>query len=338
MPASLAPLCREIFDAQQLVTSCPPKLRDRNKKVVYRIACPAGSTHQGQLVFTRWPELPLPEHFPAAGPKTACEPREDVFGYEPALPDSRTVEWYLNFAHHDLFCAYGGALLAQDEMQVAEHPALASLREALLHSSTSKPATVENGQPTPVLIRGVERRCAIATDRNELEGRPFGLYGNLFSSAKADVVERATRIIQPPTITNLIAIEAPSYGSGVYSQSEIEYILRTAYSGFHAATLESAQASGSAGAVVAIHTGFWGCGAYGRNRILMALVQVLAAQVAGVDRLVFHTFDSSGSEAYAIAAATLDRVCASSDELVEAMAVVSKIHALGLRWGTSDGN
>jgi hypothetical protein len=276
MPESLTPLCREIFNAQQLVTAFPPKLRDRNKKVVYGIACPAGSTHQGQLVFTRWPELPLPKHFAAAHEKTACEPREDVFGYEPTQSDSRTVEWYLNFAHHDLFCAYGGALLAQDEMQVAEHPSLASLREALLHSSTVKPATVENGRPTPVLIRGVERRCAIATDRNEAEGRPFGLYGNHFSSAKPDVVERATRIIQPPTITNLIAIEAPSYGSGVYSQGEIAYILRTAYSGFHAAVLESTQAAveanASAAPVVVVHTGFWGCGAYGGNRILMALL------------------------------------------------------------------
>jgi hypothetical protein len=53
------------------------------------------------------------------------------------------MEWYLNFAHYNLFCAYGGSLFAQDEMQVAEHPPLCSLREALLDSNI-KPLTVES--------------------------------------------------------------------------------------------------------------------------------------------------------------------------------------------------
>ena len=66
------------------------------------------------------------------------------------------MDWYLNFAHYDLFCAYGGALFAQDEMQVVEHPALASLRHALLDEGI-KPLCVEHGDATPA---GVETVCA----------------------------------------------------------------------------------------------------------------------------------------------------------------------------------
>ena len=38
-----------------------------------------------------------------------------------------------------------------------------------------------------------------------------------------------------------------------------------------------------------IHTGWWGCGAFGGNQELMALLQLLAAEWAGVDEVVFHT-------------------------------------------------
>ena len=45
------------------------------------------------------------------------------------LPNA--VEWHVNFADPLLFGAYGTAFFAQDEIQVAEHPALAALHEVL---------------------------------------------------------------------------------------------------------------------------------------------------------------------------------------------------------------
>jgi Spy/CpxP family protein refolding chaperone len=38
-----------------------------------------------------------------------------------------------------------------------------------------------------------------------------------------------------------------------------------------------------------IHTGWWGCGAYGNNRQMMLITQILAAQWAQIDRIIFHT-------------------------------------------------
>ena len=69
----------------------------------------------------------------------------------------------------------------------------------------------------------------------------------------------------------------------------------------------------------------------------MAILQVIAARMAGVRRLVFHTFDAVGTKALAAALADIDeRLVASSaiktSDLIEAVA------RLGFEWGESDGN
>jgi hypothetical protein len=336
MLSGVRPICRRVFDAQKLVAEFPPRFTNPNKQVVYRIACPPDSAHSGQIVFSRWAQTSLPHTLDADRAHTKFEARQDFFGYEPAPEGSSTVEWYLNFSHSDLFCAYGGRLFAQDEMQVAEHPALGSLREALLRSDL-KPLTVENGQPTPALIRGVERRCRVATDRNAELDRPNGLYGNNFAAAGAEAIAKATQAIVPPTISNVLAMEAPTGGHGRYDLKEIESILGTAFTGFAAARFESWQDTLQPPAVV-VHTGFWGCGAYGGNRVLMALLQLLAAQLAGLDGLVFHTGDEAGSQAFQRASRTLQHVAESVGQPLAVSNAVLQIESMGFQWGVSDGN
>src|SRR4051812_41730070 len=103
-------IARRAFETQKLVEAFPPILSHPNKQVVYRIACPPGARHAGELIFSRWAMMNLPEALEGDGSQTRFEHRPDYFGYEP-LPDGDSVmEWYLNFAHHDLFCAYGGGL------------------------------------------------------------------------------------------------------------------------------------------------------------------------------------------------------------------------------------
>jgi hypothetical protein len=244
---------RQTFDAQELVSAHPPRFTNANKRAVNAIASPPGSVHSGRIEYSRWPSLELPTELTEAR-SFAIELRAGFFGYEPQPANNVTVEWYLNFAASDLFCAYAGALYAQDEMQVAEHPALASLREALCAMKIPR-WTIENDQPAPILVAGVERRCRVALDRNAKLGRPAGLYGNEFAAAMESAIVLATEAIQPPTSTNVLAIEAPAYGSGVYSDEEIEFVLRTAYSGFVAASAESRRIAGPSASVV-VHTGF----------------------------------------------------------------------------------
>jgi len=265
----------------------------------------------------------------------SVEGREDIFGYLPTADMPDAMEWYVNFADPHLFVAYGSALFAQDEMQVAEHPALGSLKEAL-EAGGHTTLTVENGVPTPILVTGVERRCRVATDRNTERGHPDGLYGNAFARASEAAVQAATARIEPPTITNFIAIAAPHGGRGPYTQDEVEHILRTAFTGFRAAQLESDN-SRTRTVPMIVHTGFWGCGAFGGHRVLMAMLQVLAAGMAGVSRLVFHCFNQGGVRALAEATTRL-RAVAPGGTMASTGQLIGQVVDMGFRWGVSDGN
>jgi hypothetical protein len=327
----MKPICRKQFDAQCLVDDNPAQLNDWNKKIVFDLCAPRDAIHTGTITFTRWEQVQLPSGVGRQMTDGSFEIREDYFAYD-SSPQG-TVEWYLNFAHAYLFCAYGGSLFAQDEMQVTEHPALASLRHALIKAEI-KPLTVENGTATPVLIAGVERRCSVATDVNAAEGRPYGLYGNNFSGADEAAILQATRLLEPPTTSNIIAMEAPACGEGRYTREQLTFILSTAFTGFKAAVGESKRETSSAMQTV-IHTGYWGCGAYGGNRQLMPLLQMIAACYAGVDSLVFHT--GGDKDGYTQGKNLLDELLplhrhVSSDELL------SRIEEHGFEWGVSDGN
>jgi hypothetical protein len=333
MDDPLEPLERLQFETRQLMADHPPMWRDRNKRVVFEVACPRGSTHGGKLDYSRWRAMPLPRRVDAAAAARRVVPRAGFYDYAPEAEVSGAVEWHVNFADPYLFTAYGSPLFAQDEMQVAEHPALGALREAL-SARRATALTVEEDRPTPIMVMGAERRCRVATDANAVEGRPRGLYGNLFARADPEAVRRATTRIEPPTITNLVAMAAPSGGYGRYSLTEIEGVICTAFTAFHAAVLESARCRGAPCPVV-VHTGFWGCGAFGGHRALMAALQALAAGMAGVERLVFHT----GSEAEALreALGLIDERLASGPE-GDLAAALDRIAALGFEWGVSDGN
>jgi len=146
------------FESSALAADFPPVLRDRNKEVVYSICCPEGCVHKGRIHYSLWPALPLPERVDVTEALNRVVPREDLYDYKPAWQEGKSLEWHVNFADPHLFTAYDSSLFTQDEMQVAEHPILGSLREAIF--SQGLPAlTVEDGSPTPVLVAGAERRC-----------------------------------------------------------------------------------------------------------------------------------------------------------------------------------
>jgi hypothetical protein len=320
------------FDPVDILMRFPPKVKDRNVRMVYDIANATDTTFKGPIRYSRHGEEPLPAHVPV--PITTTDaPSPDFFRYDPTeAADPGKVVWHLNFAHYDLFRYYGSGLFAQDEMQVAEHPVLASLREALVHEKLST-LTVEEGRPTPILIRGAERRVSVATNPNASEGRPSGLYGNRFSQAQPDVVRRAITKLNPSTISNIIAMEAPPGGSGDYTVAQIRYILSTAYTAFHAAKQEST--APHPGTSTTIHTGYWGCGAYGGNRILMTMLQLHAAQLAQVDQLVFHTGDKYELQPYKTAKETLQII---QRESADTESFIQRVARQGYRWGVSDGN
>ncbi|HLS48271.1 MAG TPA: hypothetical protein VK012_07105, partial [Gemmatimonadales bacterium] len=315
------------FEANGLVAEHPPRWTNQNKLVVHAVASPPGAVHAGRIQYSRWAAMPLPGTVPAS--RFCIEAREGFFDYPGSQPGA--MIWHLNFADPHLFGYYGGPLFAQDEMQVAEHPALASLKQAL-EALGAAARTVDRGDPTPVLVAGVERRCRVATEPDASAGRPGGLYGNAFAAAPAAAIRAATTAVSPPTISNIIALAAPTNGSGRYTREQLAYILQTAWSGFRAAALETARLAGP-DARTSVHTGFWGCGAFGGNRTVMTALQLAAARLAGVD-LVFFTGSAPGKAAFREGAATLEAFegWTTPDQLLEGM------EQRGLRWGMSDGN
>jgi hypothetical protein len=133
-------------------------------------------------------------------------------------------------------------------------------------------------------------------------------------------------------MTNLIAMAAPGHGSGPYMREEIEYILKTAYTGFPAAFLTSDQLA------VSVHTGFWGCGAFGGDRMVMTMLQALAARLADVNTLVFHTFDEAGlADVRDAEKWWSEHICRERGVLDMNEVIVQLVNAR-FRWGVSNGN
>ena len=112
-------------------------------------------------------------------------------------------------------------------------------------------------------------------------------------------------------------------------RAQLDGIVATAYTGFAAAVGESSRLW--PGVPVEVRTGFWGCGAFGGNRLVMTSLQLYAARLAGVARLRFYASDDAGrADLYAGARVLDDAIAAGGD-------VVERIANRDFRWGTSNG-
>lgn len=311
-------ILRRAYAPAELLSLYPPEMRHPNKQIVWDLACSPDSIHSGLVELTRWAALPLPERLSLA--PTDIAPVPDVYDYGNELG-----VWHVNFADPELFVAYASSLLAQDELQCAEHPLLCSLRVALLDEG-QRARTEEDGAPTPVLVTGVERRVALDTNV---------LYGNRFAAASPSIVREHTRVLSPPTRSNLIAIAAPTGGPGPYWRRQIDHITTTAYSGFAAAAFESRRLWPDA--PIEIRTGFWGCGAFGGNRILMTMLQLLAARLARVDRLRFYTVTPAGIADYRAGAGALEDALSAGSQDEPLDTLLERIADLDLEWGVGNG-
>ncbi len=313
---------RRAYQGPQLFAAHPPALRNANKRTVFEWLKPEHFA-RGTLQYSRWAERPWPHVVPSQAPLITVHP--GVFDY--AGPSDGV--WHVNFADPELFCAYGSSLLAQDELQVLEHPVLACLREALV--AEGLPAvTAEGDRATPVLVTHVPRAAALDTSAGP--ERLSGLYGNQFARASVEELKAALTIFNEPALTNLLAIAAPSGGRGRYQRQQFDYIVRTAFTGFAAAREESARLW--PGAPVDIRTGFWGCGAFGGNRTVMIALQVLAAQLAGIERLTFYTVTQSGRHDVTEGREALALASRGTTSVTE---ILERLEARGFTWGVSNG-
>ena len=301
----------------ELATQFPPRWQHRNKVAVAEIATPPDAIHEGEITASRWRGGRIPDAL--ALPVVVKE--EGFYLYPVPAAKDPTTHWHLNFADPNLFGYGEGELLAQDELQITEHPALASLGKAIQHGPHGvaglKRLTREDGEATPVLVEGAPRRCALDT-RN--------LYGDDFARASEASIRAATEPLRPPTRSNILALAALRPSHGAYTQEQVRRLLQTAYTGFRALVLRSRR--------VTLHTGFWGCGAFGGNKGLVSAVQMLAAGAAGVEQVHFwwgSTPLNSSAFDHALAVAKVLE-SAGTGEAMRSLA------SAGYRWGSANEN
>ncbi len=310
-------------EAARLWRDHPPLLRHPSKQQLLALAGGLERVPRGNVAISQWAPDGAERR---VGPAVPLESVEGPFAYP--RPEARVDAWHVNFADTELFAFYGSLAFAQDELQVAEHPVLASVRGYLLSSGHDglRALTCEAGRPTPVLVRDVERWCAIDTDP-ELAS-PYGIYGRRLARASDETLAQAVTRLHDAPPSNVLAMVAPQ-GRGRYARAQIVDILTTAVTGF-----EAAAASSPAGASVRIHTGHWGTGAFGGNRTLMAAAQLLAARIAGIGALAYHSLDDDGVDAFREGARIAEAIPAGtvSEDAVDAL------DARAFTWGTSDGN
>jgi len=83
------------------------------------------------------------------------------------------------------------------------------------------------------VIRGIERVLSV---------NPKGIYGTSFSKASPETVISALTHLPHPTTTNLLAMAALGYQTGLYTKEQIVDTLTTAYTTFLGAVVESQNA------------------------------------------------------------------------------------------------
>jgi hypothetical protein len=131
MSPDVGPMERLAFESAQIMAENPPVWRHPNKQAVFDVACPPGSNHSGTIEYSRWGPMALPESLPPGSLIELVVNRPGFFDYAPLAEFPDASDWHVNFADPHLFVAYSSSLFAQDEMQVAEHPALGALKETL---------------------------------------------------------------------------------------------------------------------------------------------------------------------------------------------------------------
>lgn len=240
----------------------------------------------------------------------------------------------------------------------------------------ASPLTVERSSktsiPTPCLTMHVAREVSI-------DALGSALYGHAFARAKISEIQDACQWISPtwPSYSNILAMEALKYGKGRYTHQQIAATIQTILTGFTAARLESeeearrcfgckhaaASSSESSGfsppspsssnsVRTVMHTGNFGCGAFGGNKELMFLLQYLCARASGTHELVYHVLSEENHRECQRAQRVADEiiksmtmtsqkedgeVCNRLASGVNESTLLSRIVSLGYKWGRSNG-
>ena len=86
-----------------------------------------------------------------------------------------------------------------------------------------------------------------------------------------------------------------------------------------------------------IHSGWFGCGAYGGNRILMAILQIIAAKMSGIDKLILHTVTSKFRHDIEAVEDCLKNIFNDNRTSLSMDDLIDRIVNEKFQWGSSNG-
>ena len=327
-------LFRKYYNVDELLTKYFPNCTNRNKIYLKSLHDHIDYNREENISFSRWSNLNFQNKIFDLNGEFKLEILANRYEYNDDYDINKEMHWHKNFADSHLFVGYHSSLFAQDEIQVAEHPILANLLCAIDDESEEncKPLTIENRLPRPIIIQNAVRKIDIDTVN-------YPIYGNAFARAYEETIKQATNILNPPTKTNLLCIQAPPCGFGRYSLDTIKHIFSTAYSGYKAIKFETSEKIGKTGVCV-LHTGNWGCGAYGGNHYIMAILQILAAKCAQLDKVVYHAYNQKLREFVEQSLNTIENIINQESDInwINIDSCLLRIYNCKFQWNSSDGN
>lgn len=256
-------------------TLYPHLIKDANKLFVYEQLV-QGRSIGDEITITKFSindPVALESQILFNSERPHIERVDGPFRYDPSTSD--TVHWTANFADADLFGYCEGPLLAQDELQVLEHPALAHVKHAL--PADQRILKLYEA----ALVQNVPRLGSLNASKPLENGH--SLYGNYFTKAShSEILSRLTSFPDPGS-SNIFAIAAPriplSLSDKPYERKDLENLLFTSYNAFRSIK-ERCQ-----GQKVVIHSGNWGAGAFGNDPKTVHLIQLASARWAGIDEI-----------------------------------------------------
>ncbi|ETO20135.1 hypothetical protein RFI_17082, partial [Reticulomyxa filosa] len=172
------------------------------------------------------------------------------------------------------------------------------------------------------------------------------IYGDQFEGASQTLLDNCCEAQVPPQINHIIAIACRAGFGTKYEEHEISDILLIAYTGFKAAKLEAQmyhqKVHGNGKCKVAVHTGNWGCGVFGGNVELHSMLQIVAAHMAGIDTLIYHSFDLYAKQKVQKACKILaDNIFAGEDgrvcDQLQWKDFIARVFSMDYCWGTPNG-
>lgn len=274
----------------------PPRFGDEKKAFVYNALLEKlGETElpvSQPLILTKWkPQKPKEGETERAWPLMIVE-KNDIYRY------NSTNKWYVNFAGRFFAGTYDGPFYGVDEIQCLEFPVLCSINERLskrgdFHTFMGCLQDIDTGEGSPMLLENVVRRIEGVQNLKSIDPQSLSL--ETLRNSGVNFLEREQHF-------GLIFMEAPTEARP-YKKEVVERAYRTAYSAFRACVLTDSSKSRK----TTINTGHWGCGAYKGEIKVMAMIQLRAANDAGVDKIVYHTVDGQGSMGFKAAVSTIEK-------------------------------